>query len=151
MKAKKTRAVYTTLKDSGMRSEFNTGAVRDLSTGKGRFDLLPALVLERLAVHYENGAKKYADRNWEQGIPIRSFVDSGLRHFNKWLQGENAEDHLSAIIWNVAGIIWTIDKIEKGERPTTLLDNLPEELRKRWNKTETEPKSLPKMVKKRKP
>ena len=30
-----------TIKDSGNRSEFPTGAVRDLSHGKGRMDLLP--------------------------------------------------------------------------------------------------------------
>lgn len=27
--------------DSGNRTEFDTGAVRDIHTGKGRYDLLP--------------------------------------------------------------------------------------------------------------
>ena len=33
------------LKDSGARREFDTGAVRDISIGKGRCDLLPLGIL----------------------------------------------------------------------------------------------------------
>ena len=29
------------IKDSGERTQFDTGAVRDMHTGKGRMDLLP--------------------------------------------------------------------------------------------------------------
>ena len=36
--------------------------------GKGRCDLLPPNALLRLARHFENGSKKYGDRNWEKGI-----------------------------------------------------------------------------------
>ena len=54
------------IKDSGDRTEFESGAVRDMHEGKGRFDLLPMCVLMRLAKHYENGSKKYGDRNWEK-------------------------------------------------------------------------------------
>ena len=35
----------TTIKDSGERRKFESGAVRDISGGKGRFDLLPLDVL----------------------------------------------------------------------------------------------------------
>jgi hypothetical protein len=35
----------TKIKDSGERRQFETGAVRDISDGKGRFDLLPLDVL----------------------------------------------------------------------------------------------------------
>ena len=41
--------------DSGERTEFSSGAVRDMHIGKGRFDLLPMCVLMRLARHYEAG------------------------------------------------------------------------------------------------
>ena len=44
-----------TIKDSGERTEFESGAVRDMHEGKGRGDLLPMCVLMRLAQHYENG------------------------------------------------------------------------------------------------
>lgn len=33
------------IKDSDQRTEFGTGAVRDMHEGKGRFDLLPMCVL----------------------------------------------------------------------------------------------------------
>ena len=46
------------IKDSGERTQFETGAVRDMHEGKGRCDLLPMCVLLRLARHYENGCKK---------------------------------------------------------------------------------------------
>ena len=48
--------ILTELKDSGKRTEFASGAVRDMHEGKGRFDLLPMCVLLRLAQHYERGA-----------------------------------------------------------------------------------------------
>jgi len=36
------------IKDSGVRREFNTGAVRDISQGKGRCDLLPLDIISRI-------------------------------------------------------------------------------------------------------
>ena len=61
------------IKDSGDRHEFASGAVRDMQEGKGRCDLLPPAAILRLARHFEAGAKKYGERNWEKGIPINSF------------------------------------------------------------------------------
>lgn len=90
------------IKDSGDRTEFTTGAVRDMHLGKGRCDLLPPLALLRLAKHFEAGAIKYGDRNWEKGIPCHSFLDSALRHIFKYMAGYNDEDHLIAALWNIA-------------------------------------------------
>ena len=70
----------STIKDSGSRSEFSTGAVRDCQEGKGRCDLLPMRTLLRLAQHFEDGSKKYGDDNWRKGIPLRRFADSAMRH-----------------------------------------------------------------------
>ena len=98
------------IKDSGERTKFPSGAVRDMHEGKGRFDLLPMCVLMRLARHYENGAKKYSDRNWEKGIPAHSFADSAFRHLVKYLDGYTDEDHLIAAIWNLCGLAWTEEK-----------------------------------------
>lgn len=100
--------------DSGNRTEFPSGAVRDMheTNGelKGRFDLLPMCVLTRLARHYEAGSKKYGDRNWEKGIPCHSFADSALRHLVKYLDGWTDEDHLIAAVWNLCGLAWTEEK-----------------------------------------
>ena len=99
------------LKDSGNRREFESGAVRDMQEGKGRCDLLPAVALLRLAKHYENGANKYDDRNWEKGIPISVMVDSAMRHLLKYMDGQTDEDHLVAVAWNILGAMWMEEKM----------------------------------------
>lgn len=112
------------IQDSGERTEFKTGAVRDMHEGKGRFDLLEPEMLFRLTRHYENGCKKYGERNWEKGLPVSCCVDSAMRHLTKYLAGWTDEDHLAAVIWNVACIM----RFEKDNR-TDLL-NLP------WQRSE---------------
>lgn len=147
------------IKDSGQRTEFETGAVRDVQTGKGRCDLLPLHELANYAqylgkemvpsvldniyfftqtgkvdflfnalewfcglsdfdgfadmalevsIHFEEGARKYAERNWEKGIPISRYVDSGLRHFLKFVRGDEDERHDRAFVWNVLCACWTV-------------------------------------------
>ena len=98
------------IQDSGTRREFGTGAVRDAEAGKGRCDLLPACAILRLARHFEAGASKYSERNWEQGIPIHSFIDSAIRHLMKYLDGWTDEDHLCAAAWNCVCAMWTEEK-----------------------------------------
>lgn len=98
------------LKDSGDRREFGTGAVRDMAEGKGRCDLLPACALIRLSKHFEAGAKKYSERNWENGMPISVMIDSGMRHLLKYLDGQTDEDHLCAAAWNLLGAMWMEEK-----------------------------------------
>lgn len=88
-------------KDSGQRQEFATGAVRDIQTGKGRFDLITPVGERRLAVRYEEGAKKYGDRNWQKGIPIGRCLDSAKRHISQYIEGDTSEDHLAAAAWNL--------------------------------------------------
>ena len=98
------------IKDSGARRSFDTGAVRDVEVGKGRMDLLPAVAVLRLARHFENGALKYEERNWEKGIPIHSYIDSAIRHLMKYLDGQMDEDHLCAAAWNCMCAMWTEEK-----------------------------------------
>ena len=102
------------IKDSGERQSFQTGSVRDSRDGKGRFDLLPMRALQRLARHYEAGAKKYGDRNWEKGQPISRYLDSGIRHACKYLEGQRDEDHLIAAVWNLIGAADTEERIKAG-------------------------------------
>ncbi len=105
---------FDKVKDSGERQEFGTGSVRDTNTGKGRFDLIPPYALMRLAQHYENGAVKYGDRNWELGQPLSRYLDSAMRHLIKALMGLEDEDHFSAAAWNILSIIETQKRIELG-------------------------------------
>lgn len=95
-----TKKDYVT-KDSGKREQFDTGAVRDIREGKGRFDLVTPVGLRRLAQVYERGASKYGDKNWEKGMPISRFMDSALRHLNQYLNGDRDEDHLAQAAFNV--------------------------------------------------
>ena len=115
------------LKDSGTRRKFETGAVRDCASGKGRMDLLPIRTLIRLAQHFEDGAVKYGDDNWRKGIPLRCFADSAFRHLCKHMIGQRDEPHLVAAIWNLACMYETQAMIEEGLLPETL-NNLPEPL-----------------------
>lgn len=143
------------IKDSGSRTEFETGAVRDIQEGKGRCDLLPLDVVaeyltldgdedpvlmsiyrfkqtrdhERLfhvldkfneqhwknnktmllevSKHFEEGAAKYGEYNWQKGIPESSYIDSAVRHYLKWLRGDDDERHDRAFVWNILCLIWT--------------------------------------------
>ena len=157
------------IKDSGDRTEFDTGAVRDMHEGKGRCDLLPleevcglihheqvgdvmltgtplllldqylksirsgsdawidehifycALIrfakqnkwdvptmLLEASVHFEQGAAKYGEYNWQKGIPAHSYVDSAIRHYLKWLRGDDDERHDRAFVWNMLCLMWTL-------------------------------------------
>lgn len=97
---------FPVIADSGHRTEFATGAVRDMHEGKGRYDLLPWDAVHELAIHCEQGAKKYGERNCEKGIPVHSLIDSAIRHLSCYLRGMKDEPHLRAALWNVAFAIW---------------------------------------------
>lgn len=94
------------IKDSGERTTFSTGAVRDMHAGKGRMDLLPWAAIIEVSKHCENGAKKYGEHNVNRGIPTHSLLDSAMRHAAKYLDGQDDEDHLLAAAWN---LLWAVE------------------------------------------
>ena len=102
-----------------------TGARRQSATGKGRFDLIPPYPMQRLARHYENGAAAHGDRNWEKGLPLARFIESAERHLNLWKDHDRTEDHLAAILWNVAGYMHTEREILGGRLPRELAKDCP--------------------------
>lgn len=61
-----------------------------------------------VAKHFEEGARKYGEHNWQKGIPAHSYVDSAMRHYLKWLRGDPDERHDRAFAWNIMCCIWTI-------------------------------------------
>ena len=98
------------IKDSGDRRQFydkdgNPTAVRDMSEGKGRMDLLPWDAIMEVSKHCENGAKKYGEHNVDKGLPVHSFCDSGMRHLAKYVAGWDDEPHLLAAAWT---LLWAI-------------------------------------------
>lgn len=110
------------LPDSGSRSEFTTGAVRDAMSGKGLPSLIPPEAIRRLACRFEDGATKYGRDNWQKGIPLSRYHDAIVRHTLAAAEGEREEDHLGAVLWNAAAWIWTEDQIRDGLLPGELDD-----------------------------
>jgi dATP/dGTP diphosphohydrolase len=99
-------------KDSGQRQEYPTGMRRDTRDGKPRFDLLilrdlpyEAQPLTRLAALMARGAGKYGERNFEKASTeeeLNRFRESAFRHMMQWLAGETDEDHMAAVMFNLA-------------------------------------------------
>lgn len=72
---------------------------------------LPNMMLE--ASHlYEAGAIKYGENNWKRGMPLKCYIDSGVRHYLKTLRGDDDEPHYRGFVWNILGALWTINNIE---------------------------------------
>ena len=95
------------INDSGDRTAFATGAVRDMhGEDKGRFDLLPWHAIWEVARHCQRGAEKYGPHNVDKGIPVSSLYDSGIRHSLKWWIGMEDEPHLVAACWN---LLWALE------------------------------------------
>lgn len=146
------------IKDSGVRRNFDSGAVRDIQDGKGRPSLMPLRVVAQLlesltggdyvmneiasfaetvntahlyrvlsafavlafdgsaetmiletSKHFEEGAKKYGENNWQKGIPVNCYLDSAIRHYLKWRRGDKDEPHDRAFAWNVMCCCWEVD------------------------------------------
>ena len=91
--------------DEEMR-QFETGAIRGYSEGRGRMDLLPWHGVMEVSRHCEEGAKKYGENNVDKGIPMHSLADSAMRHMAKFIAGHKDEDHLRAAAWN---ILWALE------------------------------------------
>ncbi len=114
-------AEYVTI-DSGQKTEFNGGGVRDTQKGKPRFDLLlPHAVpyreqmLTRWAALMSRGAEKYSDRNWElfaDGEALERAKASAFRHFMQWINGEDDEDHAAAVFFNIMAAEYIDGKLE---------------------------------------
>ena len=70
------------------------------------FDGMPNMLLE-VAIHFEEGAKKYGESNWQKGLPASCYVDSAVRHYLKYMRGDTDERHDRAFAWNLMCCIWT--------------------------------------------
>ncbi len=118
------------INDGGARISYGEGkAIREPSTGKGRYDLISPFATQRLAKWYELGAAKYFDRNWEKGMPFSRYVDSAKRHLDKFIMGMEDEDHLAAVCFNVFAIM------HHQELGQTELDDMPHYLSKKEEQT----------------
>jgi len=96
----------------------------------------PITAILEVSKHYEEGAKKYEERNWEKGIPAHCYVDSGVRHLLKYIGKWDDEPHDRAFLWNMFCLLWTLkNKPELNDLPYAKAEaeaNAAEE--KEWNK-----------------
>lgn len=116
--------------DGGKRISFGEGlAEREPADGKGRYDLITPFGIRRLAIWYELGAKKYADRNWEKGMPFSRYIDAAKRHLDKYIMGITDEDHLAAAAWNILSIMHheELGQIELDDMPHYMSDESQKE------------------------
>lgn len=92
-------------KDSGFNTKtFESGAQRQ-SLDEVRHDLISPYGLRRLAMTYAEGAAKYNDHNWRQGMPFSSLLNHVLNHINEYLNGERGEDHLAHAAWGLFAVM----------------------------------------------
>lgn len=75
---------------------------------EAHYGSLSTAMLE-VSKHYEDGCTKYGERNWERGIPLHCYIDSGVRHYLKFIRGDEDEPHDRAFLWNLLGALWTQD------------------------------------------
>lgn len=94
--------------------EFPSGAVRDLDNNKENYiESIPWLALRRYAFYMKSKESKYGKGNFKKGIPIESYEESLMRHIQKYISNkyengnfEKEEDHLSAILFNIFGMMF---------------------------------------------
>lgn len=84
----------------------NVDALHDALSACGIFHDPHTMFLE-VAKHFEAGAKKYGEYNWQKGIPTHCYIDSAVRHYLKYLRGDKDEPHDRAFVWNILCCIWT--------------------------------------------
>lgn len=74
----------------------------------GTIEQSAANMFLEVAKHFEDGAKKYGENNWQKGLPVDCYIDSAVRHYLKWLRGDKDEPHDRAFVWNILCCIWTV-------------------------------------------
>ena len=86
----------------------------------------PTAFLE-VAKHFEEGAKKYGENNWQKGLPVNCYINSTLRHYFKWLRGDKDEPHDRAFVWNLLCCIWEVDFSPRAKmKGTPIAEELPD-------------------------
>lgn len=101
-------------KDSGKRQEFESGMMRDTQEDKPRYDLCYEPLLTDWAFLMHRGAKKYTENNWKNANSteeLNRFKASAWRHFIQFMKGEEDEAHHAAILFNIGGCMYLMDKL----------------------------------------
>ena len=89
------------------KSEFLYMALDEF--GKEAYSTDVETMLLEASIHYEEGAEKYGENNWQKGLPVNCYVDSAVRHYLKWCRGDEDEPHARAVVWNLMCCAWEVD------------------------------------------
>ena len=110
------------IKDSGERTEFDTGALRDMHAGKGDMVSLPNAAILRLSKHYEHGAEKYGEASYRKVDPKR-YRAALMRHICKWLKDPYGVDEDSGLphLWHIACNVAFLLELDKDSAEKALL------------------------------
>lgn len=96
--------------------------------GIDSFHLVPVEGVKAVATILGIGARKYAPRNWEQGMDWSRPTDAAIRHINAWWGGEDkdqdtGEHHLwhaaTNIFFLIAYTAWNRGNDDRPKRPQT--------------------------------
>lgn len=96
----------------------NNGAVKN-DKDKLRMDLIYPGALTGLAEVLSYGAKKYGDRNWEEGMEWGRIYGATIRHLNAWWSGEEEDpetdlSHLKHAMCNIMFLL-AYEEFELGD------------------------------------
>ena len=92
------------------RVAYDTGATRSADCETTRYDLISPIGLRRLAETYAEGAKKFGQFNWENGMPAIDLLNHAIAHIYNFLGGDRSEDHLGHATWNLIGAMHSIEQ-----------------------------------------
>ena len=86
-----------------------TGEIHHLANALAEAYFFPkhTTMLLEVSKHFEEGAKKYGEDNWQKGIPTHCYIDSAVRHYLKHERGDTDEPHDRAFVWNLLCCMWT--------------------------------------------
>lgn len=109
-------------KDSGERKIFESGMVRDITTGKLLWHLVASgPMLQRWAGLLTRGAAKYDQDNWMKASGQAEYargLESAFRHFMQWyylrkfgIEIEPGEDHGAAVFFNINCVEYVKEKL----------------------------------------
>lgn len=91
-------------KDKGLR----------YNEGKLRWSLVPFSSLSSMVRVLMFGANKYADFNWQKGLPTREICESLLRHTYAFMEGEDNDpesgiEHYGHMMCNAMFLAWMME------------------------------------------
>jgi len=118
------------VKDSGKRQEYASGMRRDTQEGKPDYTLVNEAAFTRWAMHMTIASAKYGRGNYllaDSPEELDRFKASAYRHMVQWQRGDVDEDHMAAVMFNLAAAEMVKRKLlDKKPEPAPLFKTMSE-------------------------